>query len=179
MNKQKLIFILLAIILVSGVLYWAGTHKQDTEQSTTNTDTSSTPAKSDNFSAQFPDIRSEGYYYVQDWKLTSEDKPFSCIEAQQTTPREPGEEQVVQKTINNNIYCIHSSVEGAAGTSYTTYKYMSEKYGQLVAISFTLGEVNCGNYDEPKSSACLTEQVKMRNSLDSTIDQVFTNLKPI
>jgi hypothetical protein len=164
MSKQQVIFVILVILFVGSLSYWAGVQK---------TSRQGTNAHPENLSAQFPTIYSEGYYHSQDWKLTAESKPFSCVEKDGT----PGEEKVNKRIINGNTYCVYSASSGAAGTTYTDYKYVSEQYGALVTISFSLGEVNCSNYDEPRQSTCSNEEMKLNGTLDSTVDTVFANIK--
>jgi hypothetical protein len=164
MSKQQLIFVLLVILFVGSLSYWAGVQKTNKQEKDIN---------SENLSAQFPDLYSEGYYHSQDWGLTAESKPFSCVEKSGTL----GEEKVNKRTINSNIYCIYSASSGAAGTTYTDYKYVSERYGKLITVGFSLGEVNCSNYDEPRQSICSSEEIKLNNNLDSIVDTVFANIK--
>jgi hypothetical protein len=181
LSQVAVVLLVVAIIIIGSIAYFAGKNSNTTPLYTPVSDNSQptpvtppTDKPVGDLSATFPDIYSEGYYHSQDWKLTTAAGQFSCTEASGATP---GEEKVVKKTINNNLYCIHSSTGAAAGTAYTEYKYESVRFGKLISISFTFGEVNCSNYDEPRQTACVNAETKINNSLDSIIDQTFATIK--
>ncbi len=124
---------------------------------------------------QLPDIYKEGYYHTQDWKIIAEAKPFECVEYQRMVPGEQGSSR---KVINGSTYCIRIGGDGAAaGTSYEDRAYSREMNGKFITMSFSLGMVNCGNYDEPRTSDCRNEESKLLNTIDARIDQSFNELK--
>lgn len=65
---------------------------------------------------------------------------------------------ITKKTIFDKEYCVSVSSEGAAGSTYTTYKYKTIHDDYLAEVSFTLRTPQCLNYDEPERSACQVEQ---------------------
>ena len=85
---------------------------------------------------------------------------FSCTASEGT----------VQKTINTRKYCVTSVAEGAAGTMYSTYTYVTERAKNLISLTFTIGRGTCANYDEPQKSACTREQKAF--NVDSYADKL-------
>ena len=65
-----------------------------------------------------------------------------------------------RKTIGGQLYCVTSVSDGAAGSTYITYTYSTEMSGKTVSITFTLQEVQCLNYDDPKQTECLSERTQ-------------------
>lgn len=62
--------------------------------------------------------------------------------------------KTVLKEINKSNYCITTSSEGAAGSTYTTYKYKKEG----METTFILRFVQCDNYDDPQKTECKLER---------------------
>ncbi len=83
--------------------------------------------------------------------------------------------KTTQKKIDNNDYCITAMSEGAAGSTYTTYTYVTPINNQLATTVFTLRFVQCENYDEPNRSACLTERANF--SVDGLAHGIIMNAK--
>jgi len=77
--------------------------------------------------------------------IAIENKPLSCASKD-------------RKTIGGQLYCVTAVSEGAAGSTYITYTYATELSGKTVSLNFTLQEVQCLNYDEPKQTECLSER---------------------
>ena len=117
----------------------------------------------------FPEIQNK-YYRIQDWKLASEAKPYSCVPST-GFPEAP---RVTEENIEGNTYCVSSLPSGAAGTTYTDYTYSRVVKGELVIISFVLVSPNCGNYDEPEMSACAEEQANF--DVNELVASVFEQL---
>ncbi|MCX6785772.1 MAG: Gmad2 immunoglobulin-like domain-containing protein [Candidatus Komeilibacteria bacterium] len=107
-------------------------------------------------SFKYPDKLSADYITPADWPPVIKVSPgqFSCV-PQSGTPSLPDRKV---KTINNQIYCLETMSEGAAGSVYTTYTYTTAKNSQLVSLTFTLRYPQCLNYDNPKQSDCLAER---------------------
>ena len=141
---------------------------------TTNTDTA-TPGDSvfttdgwktstdtkQQLSFKYPDPFPATYVSAQTWppKVTLSSKAFSCA---------------APLTVHGNTYCMTQSSEGAAGSTYTTYRYTTAHDAGLITIDFTLRFVQCGNYDEPKQSACKTEQAAL--SVSGLADTIASSL---
>lgn len=71
-----------------------------------------------------------------------------------TTSSVAGAPQSVEKTIQGATYCVTTSSEGAAGSTYVTSFY---KTGGLQA-TFVLRYPQCLNYDQPEQEACMQGQ---------------------
>lgn len=97
------------------------------------------------------------YISPVDWppKVAMENKPFSCLEAgSETNPA--GQTQKI--TVNNHTYCVTKETQGAAGSIYTQYAYARAKNSETEIFTFSLRYVQCGNYPEPKKTACEKER---------------------
>lgn len=66
--------------------------------------------------------------------------------------------QVAERMIDGKTYCVAALGEGAAGSTYVTYEYVTDRGDAVLWTSFTLRYVQCQNYDEPERSACVAEQ---------------------
>jgi len=83
------------------------------------------------------------------------DEKFSC--------KDGGSEiqitgESMQKNLGGNNYCLTVQSEGAAGSTYTTYKYVTTKAGALVTFDFALRFVQCYNYSDPQKTECTKER---------------------
>jgi hypothetical protein len=85
------------------------------------------------------------------------------------------QKQYVQKTINGSNYCVATSAEGAAGSTYTSYEYTAAKGDVLTKVSFILRTPQCMNYDEPKRSECQAEQSTF--DVDALADRIALSLR--
>src|SRR3989344_3880885 len=63
-----------------------------------------------------------------------------------------------KKIITGTPYCVTATSEGAAGSTYTTYSYATEKNGKIITLSFVLRAVQCMNYDDQEQTECLKER---------------------
>jgi len=79
-------------------------------------------------------------------------------------------ECTVKTIVGGNEYCFSVEKEGSAGTEYNSFLYETPKNGKVISLSFTLGYINCSNYDEPEKTKCEKE----RNSLD--IDKIADHI---
>lgn len=111
---------------------------------------------------------------MENWKTTTDGKTGASFKYPERLPTEyiagadwPPTLQITsesfgckteKQTIDGREYCITTSSEGAAGSTYTTYSYSSLINGKTAAFTFILRAVQCANYDEPKKSACEKEQ---------------------
>ncbi len=66
--------------------------------------------------------------------------------------------RTIKKIIAGKTYCISSSSQGAAGSTYTTYQYDTLINGKVTSIIFSLRFSQCMNYVEPQQSECLQER---------------------
>jgi len=132
-------------------------------------------AEDSSFTFQYPEALPTIYTHAQDaWPpvVTLGAGALVC----NPTPMEYSiSERVTQKIINNRNYCLKALSEGAAGSTYTDYKYSTEIEGKLVELAFTLRAVQCYNYDDPKQSECIKERETF--DLDALVDQILSSLK--
>ena len=89
----------------------------------------------------------------------------------------PESAQVKSIQINGNAYCIRFSAEGAAGSIYTDYTYSTAKAGRIIAVSFTIKEPQCVNYDNPQQTACQLEEKTY--DLDNLIDEIVNTVRTV
>ncbi len=140
----------------------AGTSTVPPDESVFTTDTWKTLTDpKQQLSFKYPDPFPGTYVSAQAWppKVTLSSKAFSCA---------------APLVIHGNTYCMTQSSEGAAGSTYTTYRYTTHHDAGLITLDFTLRFVQCGNYDEPKQSACKTEQAAF--SVPAFADTIASSL---
>ncbi len=125
---------------------------------------------------RYPDVLPTTYIHVQSWPpkvAVAAGKLLSCAT---TSPanRDPNVPNVIEKVIQNNAYCVKSRAEGAAGTYYTDYTYFTVRAGKIIALSFTIREPRCANYDDPQQTVC--EQEQRTYDLDGLIDNIVNTM---
>jgi len=125
-------------------------------------------------SFKYPDLPAI-YITPQNWppQITASDGSFSCVERGQNNSSQPG--MTIQKTIDDNTYCIKNTSEGTAGTFYTTYIYTVQLNDKLVTAEFTLGYINCGNLNDPQMTAC--ENERQTFDLDLLINKIIQTIR--
>ncbi len=87
--------------------------------------------------------------------------------------------QTVEKKIGEAMYCVNLLSEGAAGSTYTTYKYSTIKNEKFVTIEFVIKTVQCDNYDDPKKTECKNERQvfspdELAKNIVGSIDKIST-----
>ncbi len=112
------------------------------------------------------------YIRAIDWppKVQTVAGPFTCTTAGTETARAGGTEKI---TINNHDYCLTRVSEGAAGSTYIQYAYAFPVGNEVKILTFSLQFIQCGNYDEPKKSACEKERASF--DINSIIDKIVTD----
>jgi hypothetical protein len=85
--------------------------------------------------------------------------------------------RTMQRKVDNRVYCLYASSEGAAGSVYTDYTYSTLWNGKTVKMKFTLQYPRCDNYDEPKQTECKGEREVF--DLDGVIDRIFLSMKEL
>lgn len=99
------------------------------------------------------------------------DKPYVCnVGGSQT--QSSGQTSLIK--INNNEYCAHTLVQGAAGSTYTEYTYSRPLGNKTETLNFTIQAVQCMNYDEPSRSTCKDKQSNY--DLLPVVDVLFNSL---
>lgn len=158
-------FLILGIVLivVGGIASFAS-HKAEapaapftTQSATTPVDPSWETYSDDSVSFRYPAALPTTYIHSVNWppKVTVSEGAPECTEP---------------TTINGHQYCVTTSSEGAAGSIYIDYAYATEKESKTITLSFTLREVQCGNYDDPQKTAC--EQERKSFDVDAFADNI-------
>ncbi|MDB5254325.1 MAG: hypothetical protein JWL80_391 [Parcubacteria group bacterium] len=121
----------------------------------------------------YPDKLSTEYISALDWppKVTLANSTFSCTEAGLEGARAGLTERV---TINGRVYCKTTEAEGAAGSTYLNYAYVTQVNNKLAYLTFSIRQVQCLNYNEPKASQCTAERNAF--NIDQIIDGVVQTL---
>ncbi|MFA5098720.1 MAG: hypothetical protein WC461_00675 [Candidatus Paceibacterota bacterium] len=126
-------------------------------------------------SFQYPEKLIAQYIYTQEWPpaVRVNSGTYSCAE----TPLEKSSltEVVSQEVVNGRIYCVNVKYEGAAGSVYSSYKYVVPRNGKLIELSFILRYSNCGNYDEVQNQACTSEREKF--NINTVVDSIVQTIK--
>jgi hypothetical protein len=82
--------------------------------------------------------------------------------------------KTTQTIIGQKPYCVTASAEGAAGSTYTTYTFVTSGGSDVIAtMTFVLKEVQCGNYSDPEKTACETERKTF--NIDTFAHRVIEN----
>ena len=112
----------------------------------------------DDLSFQYPENLDGEYIVEQVWppEVTLSEGIFSCV----------GD----TAEVNGRTYCVNSQTEGAAGTRYVSYDYLSNVNDSMLNIKFTLGFPQCANYDEPQKSDC--QRAEGNFNVDELVDQI-------
>lgn len=79
-------------------------------------------------------------------------------------------------TLADREYCVQTTSEGAAGSIFITNIYSTYLADQnkTVSLTSTIQEVQCANYDEPKTSEC--EQERETFDLDIIMDTIARSI---
>ncbi|MFA7314389.1 MAG: hypothetical protein WC025_00455 [Candidatus Magasanikbacteria bacterium] len=111
---------------------------------------------------------------IMNWppEVTLVSGTFSC-----ETVGADAQNKQVQKSINNRVYCVSLSSEGAAGSIYNTYKYTTERNGKLLDVSFVAQLPQCMNYDNPQQQQCSDEESKFYTDVDNIVDSIVNSAK--
>mgnify|MGYP003393041045 FL=1 len=121
------------------------------------------------FGFNFPENLPTKYIHALDWPPMAEvtEGEFSCIEAGKPEERAGRTER---RTIGGREYCVTEVREGAAGSVYSQYTYMTEIEDKIVFLRFTTQATQCENYSEPQRSECKAERESF--NIDQVVDQI-------
>ncbi|MDK2949143.1 MAG: translocator protein [Patescibacteria group bacterium] len=130
--------------------------------------------KNEQISFKIPNIFTQ-YMSAQDWEIEMnneeiniKDGEIECNETPLTSSLGSG---VYKKVINDRVYCVNMSSEGAAGSVYTKYYYHTLKDNDIISISVTIRATQCYNYDEPQATECITERESF--NIDNFISNII------
>lgn len=85
-----------------------------------------------------------------------------------------GREQTKQIQLGKVTACVSKTIEGAAGSVFTTYLYALPWNNQLATFNFTIRTSQCDNYNSEERSVCLTEQREFNP--DELVDKMARTL---
>lgn len=121
----------------------------------------------------YPEKLSVNFISSQTWppKVSVSDMAYNCpvTEATSSLP-----DRTTERRVDNRIYCVTATSEGAAGSVFTDYTYSTVRNNKLINITFALRYPQCDNYDDPQQSACQGERETF--DLDSVIDKIAQSL---
>ena len=117
----------------------------------------------------YPTSFDSDYIHPQTWppQVTVTAGPYMC----QSMATSSDFKIVSERIINGQQYCVTKQTEGAAGSSYTDYVYVTARDQQLITLKATIRMPQCLNYDEPRRSACTTEQQAF--NFDTLVDTII------
>ena|ERR1035437_6131967 len=94
------------------------------------------------------------YITAQGWppKVEVISGPFSCDESGSEIAK------TTKKVIAGKTYCVTVQSEGAAGSIYNTYTYVTVVGAQVTKTTFILRFVQCDNYEDPQKTECKNER---------------------
>lgn len=174
--------------LVNQILEWQGVATGPIDEMPTGTTTlTNTATSSSEFMSDWnwvdgqvgetkfsrPDQLPTTYVTAVDWppQVTVTPEKFVC----DTTSAKSSGAVVDRRTINDRIYCVTTLGEGAAGSTYTTYRYVVEEGDVVETVYFTLRTPQCMIYDDPLKSECKAEQAEFDvDALASKIAESIT-----
>lgn len=133
--------------------------------------------KEQNLEFQYPANLTAKYIHTVSWPPIITVKAGQQLDCQETSAASSLPQRVKRRQVDNRVYCVSASSEGAAGSVYTEYSYTTAWNGKIAKLSFTLRYPQCYNYDEPKQTECKNERESF--DLDSVIDRIFTSLKEL
>ena len=123
---------------------------------------------------RYPEQLLTQYIHAQVWppKVTVSAGTFSCPETPQTSSLP---ERTSRRMVDDRVYCVAATSEGAAGSTYTDFTYTTERGGELITVTFILRYPQCLNYDDPRQTECQNERTSF--DLDDVIDRIATSVE--
>jgi hypothetical protein len=173
-NKNGLILFFVALLVIGGIIFFAMQEKPSTNNTQIIDGWMATTTAGVSF--QYPPTLDAKYISLAEWppQVKIIDEPFSCTEAGNTVDRGGATQS---RTINGTQYCVVTSSEGAAGSTYTNYVFAfapNKSTSTVALVIFTLKYPQCLNYDEPLQTACKTEQDSF--NVDTLADRMARTL---
>ena len=109
-----------------------------------------------------------------DWSACREGTGHSYPHADRRTVT-AGAGQTVKKMVGGKEYCITTESEGAAGSIFLQYTYTFGFDSKTAVATFSLREVQCGNYDDPQKTECETERKSF--NVDTVLAQMLKTVR--
>ncbi|HEY0964796.1 MAG TPA: hypothetical protein VGE31_03290 [Candidatus Paceibacterota bacterium] len=167
------ILVIIALLVLIGISEMKENPQPENETpaqelpSVTATNTTNSAPQSATF--KYPEELPTTYITGMDWppEIFLNTEGYGCTPAGAVTDRAGKTEE---KTINGRSYCVTTLEEGAAGSVYRQYAYMTEKEGTSFVLTLSTRSVQCGNFDAAERVACEEEQRTF--DLDNLVDQM-------
>ncbi len=118
----------------------------------------------------YPETLGTKYISTQNWppQITIGNAPFSCTPAGSVNAVAGKTEK---KIVDGHTYCVTTETEGAAGSTYSQYAYLTDKAGKTLILTFTIRATQCANYDDPQKTEC--EKERQAFSPDALANQIM------
>lgn len=129
---------------------------------------------SEGITFEYPKQLSTTYIHTVDWppQISVATGPFSCNEAGEESARAGKTEK---QMVGNHVYCVTQISEGAAGSVYTQYVYMTAVgNNKVLTLIFSLRFVQCANYDEQQKAQC--EEERKVFDISSLVDRIVETI---
>jgi hypothetical protein len=161
LKNSKLLLVIIFVIIFGSIL-WYGSQKNS--KPVAHNPVENTPQVSPTSEYVSPTLIPSkswsdlNYISTVDWPpaVTIKNGSYTCTQAGDENARAGRTEE---RTIDGQKYCVTVVTEGAAGSIYNQYAYLTEAGNNQLKIStFSIRLVQCGNYPEPKMTECQNER---------------------
>jgi hypothetical protein len=124
----------------------------------------------------YPKSLEKTYITPQDWPplLSVSSGDYTCATTADTSSQAS---RISERLVNDHQYCISAESEGAAGTTYTSYVYNTQRAEKLISVKFTLRYPQCLNYDDFQQTDCVDERQNF--DIDGLIDQMVGSIREL
>ena len=149
---------ILFVAIIAGVIYLLTYPSHPEKVATVEETPIVVPVSTGVTTSTFPVSLETSYISPVEWPPHIEflDQPFVCNVTTESEITSAGKTE--KRAINGIDYCITTTTEGAAGSTYRHYIYTFAQGKQTATLTFTLRFVECGNYDETEKSVCEEER---------------------
>lgn len=175
LNKKLFIGVLAATFIISAFFIFNNYiyNQKQTDDLKVDYNWEAEVVEEHNISFQYSESLNTEYIDETDWPPQARilDEEFSCTEAGSETDRAGGTEI---KIINNNVYCVTTVTEGAAGSIYRQYAYASDFNNKTLIFTFSLRFPQCANFDDSQRQECEDEYNNF--DLDGLVDSIMQSI---
>ena len=126
------------------------------------------------YTFNYPATLPTTYIKAQEWPPQVDLLEDSAIDCNPESAPTAHAGVIEAKVIKGQKYCTTAQSEGAAGSTYTDYAYLTVVNKRVVRLTFTLRQPQCDNYDEPQRGSCKAEQANF--DLDALVGQIVASL---
>lgn len=156
MPRGKLLFVgFLVVMVLLGLLFWLIVSQPSRPEKTTMRviSPSALPTK-------VPDKTWDKLNYIDtvDWPpvIKTEISKYSCTNSKDSSVARAG--KTMERNIEGRTYCVTEVSEGAAGSIYIQYAYATKIGNEVRTMTFSVRQVQCGNYPDPQLTECQHER---------------------